>query len=80
MAYFVFKLVSIISLKFRCPTNLRADVYSYNFIDDKRHLKFLGNSLSPIRYFVQLMYARRTLKHSLFCLPFGDCSDGSDWR
>ena len=75
-ACFAFKSVRISFLKFGCPTDPRIVVYSYNFRDDRRLLKFLGNSLRLICCIVQLM---DMLKRSLFCLSSGDCSNGSDW-
>jgi hypothetical protein len=38
--------------KYGCPTDSKIDVYSYNFIDDRRVLKILGNSLRLICCFV----------------------------
>ena len=75
-ACFVFKPVRISFLKYRCPTDSWVDVYSYNFRDDRRLLKIMGNGMGLICYFVQLM---DTLNHSLFRLSSGDCSNGSNW-
>ena len=75
-ACFASKSVRISFLRFRFPTDSRIDVYSYNFRDDRRLLKILGNGLRLICCFVQLI---NTLKHSLFRLSSGDCSNGSDW-
>jgi hypothetical protein len=55
MAFFVSRPVSIPTVTFGRPTNLRSDVYSYNFPDDKRYLKALGGFLGLICILTQLI-------------------------
>jgi hypothetical protein len=42
MEFLGFKPVSPSFVEFVCPTEMRTDVYSYNFPDDRRLLKLLG--------------------------------------
>jgi hypothetical protein len=57
------------------PTHPSSDVYSYNFPNDRRPVKFIGWSLIS---FGSSGVLRRTLR-SLFRLLVGDCSDCTLW-
>ncbi len=50
MAFFVFKLVRIppLSSSYSVDRDLLIDVYMYNFPDDRRALKFLGEYLTIV--------------------------------
>ena len=55
-----------------CP-----DVYSYNFPNDRRSVKFLGAPLNASE--ALLTSESRRISISLFRVRTGDCPNGTDW-